>query len=61
MTLNDQLEAAQRHRDAEEKNFDMQIGFIAEQKKNSLEMHDKAIATIKAQIEAHKAFIGEAA
>jgi len=68
MTLTDQLTAAQTHREADSQNYDMQIEmigkhveFIQQQKGLSLGAHDKAIAIIKAQIEAHKAFIGEEA
>ena len=42
-------------------NHDTEMKYIAEQNKLSFEAHQKAIAVIDAQIEAHIAFIGEAA
>ena len=66
MTLTDQLAATQAQREADSQNYDMQLAkvaelahFINEQKGLSLNAHDKGIEVIKAQIEAHKAFIGE--
>ena len=61
MTLNDQKSAAVAHRDADMANYDQQLAFITEQKRLSFEAHQKAIGVIDAQIEAHMAFIGEAA
>lgn len=72
MTLSDQLSAAMFHRDADGSNYDMQIDmaqkqadtaqklveFIKQQKELSMQAHAKAIDIIKAQIDAHKAFIG---
>ena len=58
MTLKDQLEAAILHRDTEARNYDAQIAFVTEHRALSLAAHDKAVERIKAQIEAHLAFIG---
>ena len=67
MTLTDQLAATQAQREADSQNYDMQLAkvdelrqFITEQKSLSLNAHDKGIEVIKAQIEAHRAFIGAA-
>jgi hypothetical protein len=61
MTLNDQKKAALAHRDADMANYDSQLAFVLEQKKLSLNAHQKAIAVIDQQIEMHLALIGVAA
>lgn len=61
MTLTDQKAASIAHRDADMQNYDQQIAFITEQKRLSFEAHQKAIAVVEAQIEAHLAFVGVAA
>ena len=72
MTLIDQLDIAQAHRDADVQNYATQVkaaknlldliqshvAFIEAQKDGAMTAHDKAISGIKEQIEAHKAFIG---
>lgn len=61
MTLTDQKRAAITHRDTEAKNFDATIAFLIEQKKLSMEAHEKAISRIDEQITRHMEFIGQIA
>lgn len=68
MTLTEQLEAALRHKAADEINYDMQIkfahdhiAFCEERRELSLAAHDKAILIIRGQIQTHRDLIGEAA
>ena len=61
MTLNEQRQAAIAHRDTDMLLFDDLILGLNSHKETSYQAHQNAIAVIDAQIEAHMAFIGEAA